>query len=289
MPADHLNLPADQLAAHAQTVLAGEPLPTAAAKAGIDPAELADAVRTYHAGGLAALQHGQQRTWAQVRLTLPDWDTAEASFAAAVAPRIDRLDNGQAAWWFLRKHPCWRLRIRTSDRAALETALNELAVAGVIDRWRPGIYEPETAAFGGSTAMDLVHDLFCADSRGVVTYARQHAPQLGRRELSLLLITALQQHAGLDRYEAADVFHRVAQMRPLPADADPARLDTLAARISPLWAMPVHADTPPFTAGGPLAFAAGWLTGFVDTGRRLGQADTTGTSTAACAPSSPTS
>ena len=56
--------------------------------------------------------------------------------------------------------------------------------------------------------MTVVHDLFCADSRGALRYAVQQTPQLGRRELSLLLIRALQQHAGLDWFEAGDVFDR---------------------------------------------------------------------------------
>jgi len=233
-------------------------------------------VETYHAAGLAALQRRQERSWFQVQVGLPDWATAEATFAARIAPRLDRLDNGEAAWWFLRKYPCWRLRVPTADRDAIEALLDELVAAGTVDRWWPSIYEPESAAFGGLAAMNVVHNLFCADSRGVLAYARRKAPELGRRELSLLLIRALQQHAGLDWFEAGDVFDRVAQMRPTPADADATRVDTLAARVRPLLAILVQADTPLFAPGGPVAFAAPWLAGFIEAGQRLGQAATAG-------------
>jgi L-amino acid N-acyltransferase YncA len=136
-------------------------------------------------------------------MTWPDWADAEPVFAAHVAVRLDELDNG-AAWWFLRKYPHWRLRVRTSDHRAVEALLDDLVTAGTITSWQHGIYEPETAAFGGEVAMAIVHDLFCADSRGVLTYARQHSPALGRRELSLLLIRAMLQHGGLDWFETGD-------------------------------------------------------------------------------------
>ncbi len=274
MPPDRLTLSPDQVAARVEAVLAGAPLETSAADVGVDPADLADAVQTYRAAGLTALQRRHDRAWFQARIALPDWTNAEATFAAQIAPRLDQLDAGQAAWWFLRKYPYWRLRVRTADQHAAATLLDELVKAGAIDHWRPGIYEPEAAAFGGSDAMDVVHDLFCADSRGVLTYARQHAPGLGRRELSLLLIRALQQHAGLDWFEAGDVFDRIAQMRPAPADADAVRVDTLATRMRPLLAITVQADTPLFAPGGPVTYATPWLAGFIQAGQQLGEAAT---------------
>lgn len=276
MPLDRLTLPADTIAAQVKAVLAGEPLATAAATIGVDPEDLADAVQTYHTAGLAALQRRQERAWCHVRVALPDWASAEEVFAAQIAPRLDQLDGGHTAWWFLRKHPYWRLRVRATDHDAIEALLDELAAAGVIDHWRPGIYEPEAAAFGGPTTIDIVHDLFCADSRGVLIYARHPAPQLGRREASLLLIRALQQHAGLDWFEAADVFDRVTQMRPAPADADTTRVDTLAAKMRPLLTIPIQADTPLFASGKPAAYAASWLGGFTHAGRKLGEAATAG-------------
>jgi thiopeptide-type bacteriocin biosynthesis protein len=276
MPPDRLTLSADQIAARVEAVLAGATLDGAAARVGVDAADLADAVQLYRAAGLAALQRRHERAWFHVRVALPDWAEAEATFAAQIAPRLDQLDHGQATWWFLRKHPYWRLRVRTADQHAVEMLLDQLVVAGAIDHWRPGIYEPEAAAFGGDAAMDVVHDLFCADSRGVLTYARQHAPELGRRELSLLLIRALQQHGGLDWFEAGDVFDRIAQMRPTPADADAARVDVLATRMRLLLAVGGQADTPLFASGGPVAYATPWLAGFVQAGQHLGEAAAAG-------------
>ncbi len=271
MPVDRLILSAGHLAARVEAVLAGAALERSAA----DQADLAEAVEIYRAAGLAALQRRHERAWFQARVT-PQWASAEATFAAHVAPRLDQLDGGKAAWWFLRKHPDWRLRVRANDHATVETLLDDLVAAGTIDRWRPGIYEPEAAAFGGPAAMNVVHELFCADSRGVLTYARQHTPQLGRRELSLLLIRALQQHAGLDWFEAGDVFDRVAQMRPTPADTDAERVDTLATTMRPHLAIAVQPDMPLFAPAGPVAYAAAWLAAFIQAGQELGDAAATG-------------
>lgn len=275
MPADHLTVSADRVAASVEAVLAGATVDTAAAEIGVDPVNLADAVRTYRAAGVAALQHHYEGAWFHALVAVPDWANAEATFAAQIAPRLDQIGDGQPTWWFLRKHPYWRLRVRTTDHHAIGTLLDALVAQGAVDHWRPGIYEPEAAAFGGDTAMEIVHDLFCVDSHGVLTYAqhcaRQRAPQLGRRELSLLLIRALHQHAGLDWFEAGDVFDRVAQTRPTPADADAARVDTLATRMRPLLTLPVQPDTPMFATDGPLAYAAPWLAGFIRAGQRLGE------------------
>lgn len=274
MPADRLTfaagqaLPADQLADRVEAVLAGAALEQSA----IDRLDLADAVETYRAGGRAALHRRAEHAWFQARVTPTEWATAEATFAAHVAPRLDQLDRGQAAWWFLRKHPHWRLRVRTSDHHQVAAVLDDLVTAGTISRWRRSIYEPETAAFGSDIAMAIVHDLFCADSRGVLTYTRQSDPQLGRRELSLLLIRALQQHAGLDWFEAGDVFDRITHMRPVPADADADRVAVLATKVQPLLAVATHADLPLFTSTGPVAYAAPWLAAFIQAGRDLDEA-----------------
>lgn len=276
MPADRLTLSAEQVATHVEAVLAGATLENRAAGLGGDTDDLDDAVQTYRAAGRAALQRRQETAWFQARVALPDWTNAEATFAARIGPRLDQLDDGRAAWWFMRKHPHWRLRVRTTDHTAVEILLDDLVAGGAIDTWRPSVYEPEIAAFGGLTAMHVIHELFCADSRGVLTYASQAAPELGRRELSLLLIRALQQQAGLDWFEAGDIFDRVAHLRPTPADADTTRVDALATRMRPLLATTVRADSALFAPGGPVAYAAPWLAGFIQAGRNLREAAATG-------------
>jgi thiopeptide-type bacteriocin biosynthesis protein len=273
MPADHLTttLPSD-LAAGVLAVLAGADLDTAAANHALDPADLDDAVQTYQAAGLAALERRAEHAWYQVRVQFPDWSAAETVGAARLGPSLERLasEGAVAGWWFLRKHPCWRLRLLGADTAAVNHVLDELTDTGAIARWWPTVYEPETAAFGGRAAMDTIHDLFCADSQGVLGYLRHDAPGLGRRELSVLLLSGLMGAAGLDVFECGDVFDRVARLRPAPATADTARIGKLADNVRVLLSIPDVADSELFTPGGPVAHATLWLAAFLTAGRQLG-------------------
>ncbi|GIF01609.1 thiopeptide-type bacteriocin biosynthesis protein [Paractinoplanes rishiriensis] len=270
MPTDRLTPTTGQLADRVEAVLAGTAVEHSAID-GIDGIDLSEAVETYRAAGRAALHRRHERNWFQAHITWPEWAGAEPTFAAHVAGRLDELDNA-APWWFLRKYPHWRVRVRTTDHHAVEALFDGLVATGTITGWQRGIYEPETAAFGGETAMPIVHDLFCADSRGVLTYARQHNPALGRRELSLLLIRAMLQHAGLDWFETGDVFDRVAHMRPAPADHNTANIDALAVKVRSVLAIDITTDQPLFTPSGELACAAPWLAAFVEAGKLLGEA-----------------
>src|ERR1700691_3497627 len=54
------------------------------------------------------------------------------------------------------------LRLRTTENAG--GVLGRLAADGLIAGWHERIYEPETWAFGGTDAMAIAHDVFCADS-----------------------------------------------------------------------------------------------------------------------------
>ena len=276
MPPDHLTGRPDHIATMVEAVLSGAPAEATAATAGIRPADLDAAVETYRAGGLAALQHRHDAIWFHALVEPTDWTTTESTFRDRIAPRLDQLDHAQATWWFLRKHPYWRLRIRTADRHVATALLDDLVAASVIARWTPGIYEPETAAFGGSVAMDIAHDLFCADSRGVLAYTRHDPPPVGRRELSLLLIRALQDGVGLDWFEAADVFDRVAQMRPSPPAGDDPRIERLAGQMRPLLALPAQARSALFAGDGPLAAAAPMVEAFMAAGRQVCEAAAAG-------------
>ncbi len=91
--------------------------------------------------------------------------------------------------------------MRDPDVPVIDQVLEELTAAGALARWWPTVYEPETVAFGGPAGIQAAHDLFCAGSRGILDYARQNVPGLGRRELSVLLINALLRAADLDVFE----------------------------------------------------------------------------------------
>lgn len=271
MSIDRLTISPYRMAAVVEAVLAGTPMVAAAAEADIDVDDLDVAVQTYRTAGLSALQR-RHDTWLHSLIVPIDWNTAEAVFRTEIAPHLDQLDGGQTGWWFLRKHPYWRVRIRTAHPEAARALLDALTTNGVIAGWKPGIYEPEIGAFGGDVGMAVVHELFCADSRGVLNYTRHHASLIGRRELSTLLIRTLQHHAGLDWYEAADVFDQVAQMRPAPAAAATTRIDQLAAQMRPLLALPADARTALFTPGGPLSDANAWQAAFATAGQQFADA-----------------
>jgi thiopeptide-type bacteriocin biosynthesis protein len=273
MSADHLTtrLPSE-FAVGVLAVLAGADLDITAASHALDPADLDDAVRTYQAAGLAALQQRGNEAWYQVRVEFGDWSAAEQVGALRLGPALDQLsaDGAVAGWWFLRKHPCWRLRLLGADTAAVDHALDDLVTSAVIARWWPTVYEPETAAFGGPAGMDCVHDLFCADSRGVLDYLRHDTPGLGRRELSILLLGGLMRAAGLDGFECGDVFDRVGRLRPTLAATDTARIGRLADQVRGFLSMSAQSNSALFTPGGPIAHTAPWLAAFRTAGRQFG-------------------
>ncbi|MFF0520727.1 thiopeptide-type bacteriocin biosynthesis protein [Actinomadura nitritigenes] len=282
MPADHLTEAAPaQLSAAVLAVLAGQDEETASADHGVPTAELSEAVQTYLAAGYAALEQRSQQRWSQVFIEFPAWEQAEAVAATELPACLHRLQID--GWWFLRKHPCWRLRLRFTilEREPRVTALqiaetfNGLASAGAITGWRHGIYEPEYAAFGGSAAMEIAHELFCADSRGVLQYARIPPAGIGRRELSVMLLHTLLRSAELDWFERGDVFHRVAQLRPTSLDPAPsAALDRLTDDLRKLaYASTDHSV---FDPCGPARFVGAWQDAFHTAGRRLAAASRDG-------------
>lgn len=265
-------------------VLAGVPLHQAAATSGMMPADLVDAVKVYRAAGQAALRVHTACDWHQVLIQFTDWDAAEQIGAHHLGPLLQAQDAATVTeWWFLRKHPCWRLRCRPGSgvsMAGLTTAitavLNDLSSAGVIDRWQQSIYEPETLAFGGSQAMDIAHGLFHADSRGVLDFLRQHDTAArgiaGRRELSVLLCCTLLRSAGQEWHEQGDVWHRIAQMRPLPPGTPTERLEDLTGALHRLMTLDTAPTGTLVGPGGPLTSAAPWTAAFGEAGRALGNA-----------------
>lgn len=117
--------------------------------------------------------------WEQVFVEFADWDNAEQAAAEHLVPVLDQASAAGliSGWWFIRKRPCWRVRVlpgrdRAAMRAAVETALDSLAVpGGPLRQWLPGTYEAEEAAFGGPEAMTVAHRLFAEDSTAIMRLA----------------------------------------------------------------------------------------------------------------------
>lgn len=278
MPAAHLIPPAAARTAEAvRAVIAGEDLATAAAGARLTADNLADAIDAYHVAGTIALEQRDASRWYQVRVRLVDQHAAERTLAMVIGPRFDSFIDGGGAngWWFMRKEPGLRIRLLDVDTDAAAHLFSELVVDGAIAEWTPAIYEPETAAFGGDEGMEIVHALFQADTNGILSYLRRERPALGRREMSLLLISAMLAAAGLDWFERGDVFFRTAAMRPSQVDA--VKLADLTEQLSSILAVPAGRVPPLFAGGGPAAFAADWREAFEEAGRHFAAAAASGT------------
>lgn len=265
--------------------LAGTPLHEASAHTCIEPLDLAEAVEVYQqAGRRSLIEQAGAEDWWQLYIQFTEWTTAEKTAADHLAPLLHRAesDGTVTAWWFIRKHPCWRVRLHIpsqgqSVRDAFRTVLDELTAADLIHRWWTGIYEPETAAFGNATGMRIAHELFHADSRAILALQRRGDIPLGRRELSVLLCSTLMRAAALEWYEQGDVWHLVARQRPLPADVPSDVLQELADDLRKLLLADTTPDGPLLGPNRPIAFAADWADAFRRAGRDLGTAARTGT------------
>ncbi|MFC8867959.1 methyltransferase, FxLD system [Streptomyces sp. NPDC057148] len=137
-------------------------------------------------------------SWWHTSVTLPNPHT-DAARALATSLSGYRFH-------FLRKDA--GVRLRTEQPAT--GLLDQLVADGVITGWTGGIYEPETHAFGGPEGMDVAHDVFCADSPAALA----ETGTLGARERSVMLLSAMIRGAGLDPFEAGDVYAQWAALRP---------------------------------------------------------------------------
>lgn len=209
--------------------------------------------------------------WTQITIEFSDWPEAEVLAVRHLAPVLrDRPDA--AHWWFVRKRPCWRLRYRPfladTDRDVAD-AMDTLAADGVVHRWHHAVYEAEQVAFGGPDGMDAAHQLFHDDSRAVI-YLLHHPPAglPGRRESTVLAVSALLRAAGLDWYEQGDVWATVAAHRPTRTPPPPISV-TAATAMRRLLTL----DSPAALVPDPLG---PWLASFDTAGHRLGNLARTG-------------
>ncbi|MEU6404047.1 thiopeptide-type bacteriocin biosynthesis protein [Streptomyces sp. NPDC046985] len=255
--------------------LTGLPIASAAEQYRMNPVVLSDAVAVYdHAGREALTRHAAATEWWQTYLHFTDWANADATFTTRVLPILREAEATGAidGWWYTRKHPCWRLRLRLQPahdaKSAIEEGFNRLVSEGHLQRWWPGIYEPETLAFGGTTSMTAAHALFITDSREIQQLHQRRGITIGPRELSVLLCTIMMRAARLEWYEQGDVWDRVitTEHRSAISDVPPDRLNARAREIHPLLLADCDALLRP---GGPLEPVAEWAAAFRSAGQAL--------------------
>lgn len=212
-------------------------------------------------------------SWRQINIGFSDWDSAEHTALTHLVPLLDTAETARliGPWFFLRKAPHWRIRYQPpGDRPAAENhlldALGSLQHARHITAVTPVIYEPESHAFGGPEAMTCAHRLFHLDSRHLIDHLTRHPGRPRRRELSILLCTALLRAAGLDWYEQGDVWARVADHRDPPRPQPAERLKTLHGGLRHL----MTADIAQLTRdSAPLTVPTAWPDTFTTAGREL--------------------
>lgn len=264
-------------------VLTGLPINEAAQQYGMDPVTLSDAVAVYDQAGREALaRHAATSDWWQAYFSFTDWANADATFTTYVLPVLQEAEaiGTIDGWWYTRKHPCWRLRLRLQPQIGAKLNISDgfdrLVADGHLQRWWLGIYEPETAAFGGPTSMAAAHALFITDSREAQRLRQRGDLAVGPRELSVLLCTIMMRAAGMEWYEQGDVWHRVItdEHRSAISDVPAERLNARAQEIRSL----LFADSDALLRfGGPLEPVAEWAAAFRSTGQALGRAVQDGT------------
>ncbi|MGH4021406.1 MAG: thiopeptide-type bacteriocin biosynthesis protein [Pseudonocardiaceae bacterium] len=211
--------------------------------------------------------------WRQVNLWCDDWQAAEQMAITHLAPLLSDDDSDALHWWFVRKGPCWRLRLRPVDgcvdtaTAAVERITTTLIDRGAIQRWVEVVYEPEIHAFGGVEAMTIAHELFSADSRHLLAHlARTRTDH--RRELGLLLGTRLLRAAGQDWYEQGDIWEQVAAHRnPTHQIGEQPRRPS-PTTVAAVRQLLTAADD---TDDSPLRTASAWPQAFQDAGQAIAE------------------
>ncbi|WP_128803068.1 MULTISPECIES: methyltransferase, FxLD system [unclassified Streptomyces] len=205
--------------------------------------------------------------WHQHNVTFADRATGKRAIADRLGPALLEAEkDGQlTAWWFMNKQP-WPLRYRSAAPSPLiESVLSDLVEDGSVRSWVPGIYEPETTAFGGPEGMDAAHELFHQDSRHLLAYPPGPG-RLGRRETAVLLLSALMRAARLDWFEQGDVWAKAAALRPAPEELAPARAAALGKAMKRLMTVDTRSLC---RQRGPLEGHDEWVAAFERAGATL--------------------
>ncbi|MCC3650754.1 methyltransferase, FxLD system [Streptomyces sp. S07_1.15] len=210
--------------------------------------------------------------WHQHNIEFSDRSTAEQVSTEIIGPALDaaQCDGDLHGWWFLNKQP-WPLRYRRegAPSTTVENLLDSLTADGRVVRWTTGIYEPETHAFGGPSAVEAAHELFHHDSHHLLTQSRspsRHRP--GRRETAILLCSAMLRAAGLDWYEQGDVWAKVSDLRPVTHALPAERIAALASAMRLLMTADLRSLCDA-TGEGPFSRNGAWVTAFEQAGRTL--------------------
>lgn len=219
-------------------------------------------------------------SWRQITVIFPDWDTAEHTALARLAPLLgaDETARTIGPWFFIRKAPTWRIRYQPPGDAAVAEqrllhALEPLQSQEHLTAVTPVIYEPETHAFGGTEGMTAAHRLFHRDSQHLIAHLGRHRDRPHRRELAILLCTTMLRAAGLDWYEQGDVWARVADHRDPPQLQPVHRRRTTRDGLRHL----MSADITQLTRdGAPLTIPTAWPHAFTAAGRDLATLAATG-------------
>jgi thiopeptide-type bacteriocin biosynthesis protein len=99
--------------------------------------------------------------WCQIDIAL---DRSSTPVGSGLFRALNRA-LPDAPWFFMRKAPDVRLRVRAESLPEDLVVVLDGLVGEHIERWSTSIYEPQAMFFGGVQGMELAHAHFCADSR----------------------------------------------------------------------------------------------------------------------------
>ncbi len=177
------------------------------------------ALEAFIAGGAAAVRAATaDEVWLQFGLVIPRRpETSRTALYQAAGGTLRTLTTGELVHdaFFVHKPPGIRLRLRTelacrqTVEAELNRTLHEWTELGLITGWRPAVYEPERALFGGPVSMRSVHRVFTADSIAWLGFHGATEPPGPAWAMSLLMIRELFAALAIVGWEDRDVWDRL--------------------------------------------------------------------------------